>query len=135
MAWSYDTSLSSDKDKIRLLIGDTDELTPQLQDEEIVGSQNMFGGVRATAIQLCRALAAKYSRRADKWVGDLKIMASQQAKAYLDLAEQLMAGGGGSSGGFPTAGGIYVDDKSAQAANTSLVQPTFTTGMMGNEEE
>lgn len=135
MAWTYDTTLPVDKDKVRLLIGDTFSTDPQLSDEEIDAILALYGSVARTAVGACRMLAAKYSRNADKWVGDLKILASQKAKAYLALAEELEDAGGnalGVSSGVPTAGGINVTEKELAQDDTTRVVPFFRRGLHDN---
>lgn len=132
MSWSYDTSLPADLDKVRLLIGDTDTTDQQLSDEELGAMLTVYGAVNSAAIAACRALAAKYARYADKWVGDLKILASQKHRAYLELAEELQAAGASATGAalaVPTAGGIYTAEKEAYEGNTARVSPFFHRGM------
>jgi len=134
MAWTYDDTLPNDRDAVRLLVGDTLSTDPQMSDEEINGLLGIYSGTRATAIAACKALAAKYARYADKWVGDLKILASQKHAAYLKLAEAL-ASSSGFTPAAPTAGGIYADQKQAQQDDESLSVPTFRRGMTDNEAE
>lgn len=123
MAWTYDPSLPSEKDKVRLLIGDTSVATPLYQDETIEAMLDIHGSANPTAVALCRALAAKYSRDADKWVGDLKINASQRAKAFLALAESLAKEA--ASRGVPSAGGILKSERDDMEANTDRISPFF----------
>lgn len=134
MAWTYDPALSSDRDVVRLMTGDTLDSDPQLSDEEIDGLLTAYGSVKSTAIAVLRILAARYARYADKWVGDLKILASQKHKNYLTMAASLAASGA-SSVGAPTAGGIYADEKQAQEENESLTAPTFRRGLMDNDTD
>lgn len=124
MAWTYDPKLVTDKDRVRLLLGDTSSSAPLLQDEEIAGLIAVYGGAHAATIAAARALAAKYSREADKWVGDLKILASQKSKAFLELATAL-AEGGSPSYGVPSAGGIRISEKENMEDDTNRVSPSF----------
>lgn len=133
MAWTYDITLASDRDKVRLLIGDTISTDPQLSNEELDAMLLIYGGTRSTAIAVLRTLAAKYSRFADKWVGDLKILASQKARAYLTMADALSSSGS-LTAGAPTAGGIFVDDNQAAEENESLAKPKFKRGITDNPE-
>lgn len=134
MAWTYDPTLATDKDKVRLLVGDTQTDAQQLSDEELLAMLTIYGGVKSTAIAVLRVLASKYARLADKWVGDLKILASQKHEAYLRMAEALSSSGA-LTVGIPTAGGILVADKEATRDNDALVTPTFRRGLTDNEEE
>jgi len=136
MAWSYNPSLVSTRDRVRVLIGDTDVDDQQLTDEEIAFFLSSEGNQYAASALACRVLAAKYARYADKWVGDLKILASQKSRAYERLAEayDTQANASASFSGVPSAGGIYVADKDEQEADTSLVTPSFRRGSMDNVE-
>ena len=126
MPYSYDPTLPTDKDKVRLTIGDTVTTAFLLSNEEIVALLSMYGSVHQAAIAAARGLAAKYSREADKWVGDLKILASQKAKAFLELATALSdAGGSMSARGVPSAGGIRISQKETMEDNTDRVRPAF----------
>lgn len=132
MSWSYDPALPETLDRVRLLIGDTITNDQQLSDEEIYSMLMIYGAVNSTAVAACRALAARYARYADKWVGDLKILASQKHRAYLELAEELRTAGSSAMGAalaVPTAGGIYVSEKEAYEGNTNRVVPFFRRGM------
>jgi len=134
MAWTYNTALAANRDKVRLLVGDTLSTDPQLSDEELDAMLVIYGGVKSTAIAVLRTLAAKYARFADKWVGDLKILASQKSRAYLEMANALSSSGA-LTPAAPTAGGIFVDDKQAIEEDDSLVKSTFKRGMSDNPEE
>jgi hypothetical protein len=128
MAWTYNSSLVEPKDMVRLLIGDTTVSDPQLTDEEIEALLVVHGSTTSTAIIAARTLSAKYSRQADKWVGDLKILASQRARAYRELATSLEKAAIAVHG-VPSAGGIRVSQKEAMTGNTDRVTPSFTSKM------
>ncbi len=130
MTWSYSASITTSTDRVRLLFGDTDTTDQQLSNEEIGFLITVNGSVTSAAAAACDVLAAKYTRFSDKWVGDLKILASQKAKAYLELAKTLRERGAAYA--VPTAGGVYVAEKETNAENEALVQPTFTRGLHEN---
>lgn len=127
MAWTYNSNLTEDRDRVRLLIGDTISSDEQLQDGEIDYLLSVEDGVYPAAANAARAIAARYARQIDKAVGDLKLNAEKRFKHYMDLSVQLESQGSGY--GLPTAGGVYVAEKEAAAANDSLVQPMFRVGM------
>lgn len=89
MSWSYNSNLATDKDKVRLLVGDTDTTDQLLQDEEINYLLTETGNVLLAASRAAKAIAAKFSRQANKTVGDLRIDLSQKAEAYHKLADNL----------------------------------------------
>jgi len=82
------TSLT-DKDKVRFYIGDTDTNDQLLQDEEINFLLTETSNILLAASHAAKALAAKFSRQADKTVGDLRISLSQKAQTYMALAADL----------------------------------------------
>lgn len=130
MAWSYSGDPStSDKDAVRFMVGDTNNADQLMQDEEINFAVAREGSALKAAVVIARAIAAKFSRQADKAVGDLRIDLSQKAKAYHALAAQLEQEAGILA--VPYAGGLTVDEKAAAELDSSLVQPAFKRGMMG----
>ena len=134
--WTYEPELLDDPDdgplwRVRLRIGDTDAEKPQLQDEEIRNFlDEASGSVSRAALIAAKHLVAKYARAVDKWVGDLKILASQRHRAYLQLVEELQPASG--LFGVPSAGGIRISDKDSMEANDDLVVPSFRRGDMDN---
>jgi len=128
MAWTYDANaLDEPLNAVRMLVGDTNTNEQLLQDEEIEAFIDITDSNVAAAAAAARALSAKYARSVDKWVGDLKILASQKQRQFLRLYEQLTLQA--SSHGVPSAGGIRVSQKEEHAANTDLVSPAFRIGM------
>ena len=130
MAWTYTAALTSDLERVRFLIGDTDTNDQQLQDAEIDWVNTQTGNVYMAAAKCCRALAAKYSRQADSAVGDLSVKKSQRAKAYLDLAKKLELDGATNSP--PYTGGISVADKQTYEEDSDIPAPKFFTDMQKN---
>lgn len=136
MSWSYDPSLGDALSQVRFMVGDTDSTGQQLQDEEIDFLIAASGSAAGAAVSACRALAAKYARRVHEEVGDLKLYNEQMFDHYTQLMEQLATQSMiGSLNGMPSAGGVYVAEKEAYAADTSIVQPIFSRGMHDYETE
>lgn len=133
MVWSYSGDPAANpKDAVRFYLGDTDPDDPQLQDEEILFLVQKFAGnVYLAAADAARGLAGKYSRRADKAVGDLRLSFSQQAQNYWELAKRLQTEAGKRA--VPYAGGISKSDKKTQEEDTDRVRPAFKRGMMRNK--
>jgi hypothetical protein len=138
MPWTYDSELGTIRDVVRLTIGDTNPRDEQFQDEEIDYFLDANSDdVLATSKQLVRALIAKYARSVDKWVGDLKTLASQKVDHYKQLLETLEGaeGSGLAFAGVPTAGGIYSAEKQAQEDRGDLAKPSFVRGVHDLEYE
>lgn len=88
MAWSYDENLLTDKDKVRLKIGDNLTSQKLLSNEEILAElveQN--NDIYAASSELCRSLAARFSREAVVEIGDTKLDRQAQADRFMQLAE------------------------------------------------
>ena len=133
MAWTYDSLIKTDRDQVRFIIGDTNADDPQLEDGEIDFLLTAEGTVSGAAVAACRALVAKYARLCDKWVGDLKILASQKQLHYSRLLETLQTPSGASAlRAIPSAGGISVSQKTEYESDTDRVQPAFRRGMDDN---
>lgn len=84
-------------------------------------------------MRCCEAIAAKFSRRVNEAVGQVRMDFSQAAKAYremaLDLRRRLAV-----EDMTPFAGGILIAQKIAQQRNKALVPPDFTRRMMQNQQ-
>jgi hypothetical protein len=127
VSWSYSGDPgASDLDEVRFLIGDTDTDDQQLSDEEINYLLTSTGSVQAAALGAARSLWAKYSRMVDQKTGDIDIKYSQRRDNYAALIKQLQIG----MLPVPYAGGISEDDKQVDEADSDVVQPAFTRGMM-----
>lgn len=136
MTWSYLSSEpgSSDRSWVRLKVGDNASDTPELQDEEIDLLLADEGSKERAAVAAARALGARFARRADKKVGRLSINASQIAKQFFTLADELEKGqsrkAGGSDGIY--AGGISISDKKSEESDTDRVDPAFARNQFDN---
>jgi len=118
------------KDKVRLLVGDTDTTDQQLQDEEIsLFLQLKPNPMRAAAIA-AEAIAGKLSRAVDYEIyQEIKERMSQAATAYFALADRLRHEAARSSA-LPLMGGLLQADKDMAVSDTTKVQPFFTREMM-----
>jgi hypothetical protein len=134
MAWSYDptdldnTTASGRLNIVRLLVGDTDTIDQQVQDEEIVfGLSDNGDNTYLSAAWVARAIASKYSRLVTTSLsGALSSDYSDLAKQYQTLADQLeyQAKTNGAAVGI-LAGGITKSGVEAVRANTNRIEGSF----------
>lgn len=134
MAWTYGGDPASNaRDAIRFLIGDTDTTDQLLNDDEIAwvnnevtGSDTATTGLYDVSYRCCLIVASKFSRMADKSVGDLRVDMSQKAKGYRDQASELKELAA-REGLVPTPylGGMTISDKDIDRDNSDMVQPLF----------
>ena len=134
MAWSYEeydlntTSASGRLNTVRLLVGDTDLLDQQVQNEEIVLSLSENGNnVYSAAGWVARTIASKYARKVNTSLdGALKADYSDLMKHYSTLADNLEYQGktSGASVGV-LAGGITKSGIEAVRANTNRIEGSF----------
>ena len=138
MSWSYDptdlntTTASGRLNTVRLLVGDTETLDQQAQNEEITFSLSENGNnTYYSAAWVARAIASKYSRKVNTSLdGALKADYSDLAKQYLLLADNLeyqgkTSGSGSSVGIGVLAGGITQSGIEAARANTNRIEGSF----------
>lgn len=137
MAWSYEpTELSTTPlYQVRFKLGDTNDADQQLSDEELLQLLAESGSVEGAVRRAALVLATKYARHSDKWVGDLKILYSQRARAYRELAESSSLKGVSSTYRVPSAGGIRLSDKEGIEADDDLVVPSFRRNLHDNVED
>ncbi len=131
MSWTYSGDpAGSDLDAVRFEIGDTIDLDPLLQDNEILHALNLESTVLRAAVRCCEALARKFARQADSKLGPLDVKASQRALAYERLAQQLRSRIASSNA--PYLGGLSKAEQQLDAQNTDLKKPAFRRGIMDN---
>jgi hypothetical protein len=134
MSWSYDptdldtTTASGRFNTVRLLVGDTDTIDQQVQDEEVTFALSENGNnVYYSGAWIARAIASKYSRQVTTQLsGALSADYSDLAKQYKTLADSLEYQGktAGASVGV-LAGGITKSGIEAVRANTNRVEGSF----------
>jgi hypothetical protein len=95
---SYDTSRSTDKDKVRALLGDTD-VTPEsdalFQDEEITAVLADTGSLSSTVSQLAYELVVRFARKpVNIKAGDVQVDYSSRLPAWRELAGRQSAASG-----------------------------------------
>ena len=134
MSWSYDatdldtTTSSGRLNTVRFLVGDTETLDQQVQDEEVTFALSENGNnVYLSAAWVARAIASKYARRVTTQLdGALQANYSDLSKQYMQLADQLEYQGktSGAAVGI-LAGGITKSSIEAARANTNRIEGSF----------
>ena len=127
MGWTYNGP-TSNRDKVRLLIGDTISTRPLLADEEIQFFLASEMNIYTAAARCCETLVARAGNIRSKKIRDLAI--TYDPMAYQTLAATLFARGSGYQ--VPYAGGISVSDKVANASDPDAVAPAFARGIEDN---
>lgn len=134
MAWSYDptdldtTTASGRLNTVRLLVGDTETLDQQVQNEEITfGLSENGDNIYYAGAWIARAIASKYSRKVNTSLdGALKADYSDLAKQYKVLADDLEYQGKTSGAVIGVlAGGITKSGIEAVRANTNRIEGSF----------
>lgn len=132
MAWSYDDSLSSDKDFVRFLIGDTNSTRQLVADETIeaiiLTEPNNYMAAAAIIESLYRGLTAGGSLE-DRKVGETRIRYQRISDLMLQVNSLRKRGG---THMRPSAGGIYTADKTTADADTSLNKAEIEKHMLNN---
>lgn len=122
MAWTYGGDpTASDRDKVRFLVGDTDEADPQLTDSEIDACLAEGGSPYRAASLAAGALAARFTRQVSKSIGQISIQAAERAKSYTVLALSLRKRGP-SRAALPRVGGIRYSDRYTNMADADLIK-------------
>ena len=93
MTFTYVGPATSDRDKVRFLIQDTDSTAPHMTDEEINWLISEWADVYDAAANAADVLAGQYAHKADysKSVGDLSLNEtfSTQSERFAALASNL----------------------------------------------
>src|SRR5262245_18651074 len=110
--FSYDPLLSTPRDQVRFLLGDTEESTAVLNDPEIdfcleatavsdpetATEDELQQALYEAAIMACQGILARVARGMEIRVGDLSLNPGQAFEHYESLLRRLqskLAGGGG----------------------------------------
>lgn len=134
MPWSYDPSLPTSRDKLRLLVQDTDTNDQLLTDEELdfLLTENASNIYRAGS-EAARTIAIKLGSRPSVRLAKAGIDADEQFEHYMRLSEKLASSSTSVSGsGFAPqifAGGISVADIDSRRADTDRPTSGFTTDL------
>lgn len=96
MTWSYSDALTEAKDRIRVLVGDTDEDDRLISDEAIAlylsGGAMEQASERLSAAHVAELIAATFARQAVSIsAGGTAVNWGDQAKRFRDLAAALRA--------------------------------------------
>ena len=133
MTFSFDASLSTDRDKVRFFIGDTVDSGHLVENETIATLLTVQPNPVRVAITIARSLAATFARKADKQIGKTRIDSSKIAESFLAIAETLEAMGDVDGAGMTAAplrtGGISEslrDD--LRFGDDDRIQPPFSIG-------
>lgn len=95
MAFSYDMSLTTYKDKLRRLISDTVEATASFQDEELAAFESVESNIYLAAAEFCEAKGLEIARRAISFDtsadvrGGLNVDRRNQPKWWFERAKSL----------------------------------------------
>lgn len=152
--WSYSQDPSSrNRDKVRFLVGDTDETDQLLTDQEVDISITDLGltptaapvaselnTLRRAAANLADAIAINFARDVDTRNMSLSISKSQRVQAFKECARRLrgLAGVPQTEDGATAqpaemfVGGLSISDKIDRSNNSDEVQPAFSRGMDDN---
>ncbi len=125
-AFTYTGSPTTDLDKVRLLIGDTQESDVLLTDAEIEFFNEIEPNIFRAASKSAEAIAAKFSRQHSESVGKVKISFEQKFDHYIALSKSLKLQADRRGASDMSSGGISVSDKNVAIQDEDRVPPFFT---------
>lgn len=132
MSWTYSGNPSSSTlDEVRFLCGDTDTTNQLITNEEITYLITQYPDATTAAAMALDALASKYSRMADKQVGDLRIQYSQIAQGFRAQADRMIQNM--STSAMAYFGGNALSEKETLFNDSTITQPFFSRDMWGGD--
>jgi len=139
MTWAYGGDPeNSERDAVRLLVGDTSTDDQLVTDEEIQYALSQSRTVPGAASFTANAIAALFSRDVDINVSGTSYSESQRAEHYRALADRLsrMAASAsprsGVSGPVPVVSGVSRSEMDSVRDDSDRVRPEFRRGMFDN---
>lgn len=89
MAWTYSNALTTPRDRVRYLLGDTDT-TSQLEQDETVNAAIMLYGEALGTATLAEGLASRFARSPDTFGSDgLSVSWRERVQTWLKLAANI----------------------------------------------
>lgn len=134
MTFSYDPQLDTNLDVVRFLLQDTTS-PGELANEEITYLLTQQGSPEGAALAAARALYAKYAREVTKAVGDLRLAASDKAKAWEAVLAHLEIVAATTNPTEIYVGGVNTTDRETDVEDADLVPPRFELGFTDYEDE
>jgi len=130
----YDSTLATDADKVRLIIGDTDNDHLLLSDEVIDWLLTRNSDIDLAAADACEMVAASLARDFKQMALDGESVTDEAYDRYMSLAKELRRKVGRRCA-MPFAGGVSRADKTSREQDTDRVQPSFTRSLHNGSVE
>ena len=130
MAFTYSTSLTTNRDKVRFRIGDTDSNRALLSDEEIDAVLSSKPAVLPSAIECVEAILAKIARDIDRNAAGITSSRSQAFNHYNDLLRKLRMEMLTESEMF--VGGLSKATRDSFNQDDDFIKPNFQIGDFDN---
>lgn len=138
MAATYSTSLTTSKDKVRFYIGDTDVTTGvfMLSDEEIAAVLALYSDVVDASCECLESLLSRFAFTPSTSTLGLSIGSEryQQVKDRLKSLRSMKSQRALSAGCGITVGGRLLSERDELAADSDVVQPSFTINQHDHPE-
>jgi hypothetical protein len=139
VTWSFDDTLSTDKDKVRFNVGDTNTLEQLVTNEAIQVFLDAGDSVLSASVSVLRAILAKLGhseidRNAVGISSSVSQRVAQLKPVYDDLLARLKKEEREGYLPKPIWGGHSVADKASIETNTDYVSPPFYRGQHGNND-
>ena len=130
MTWTYSGNpATSDRDKVRFLVFDTDTNEQLINNEEIDWLLSEQSNIYLAAANAAEAIAAKFAKDITRNAVGLSATVGNRARFYLDLADKLRDQVGTTNQrGDVFAGGLTISGKDALDNDSDAVQPAFKIG-------
>jgi len=128
MSWSYDESLTSNRDKVRLKIGDVDTNDQLLSNETLDALLTEWGSdVMLTSIAAVRAIIAAFSRTLARSAAGMSADRTIFFTHYQELLADLLKQNRGNSGAR-YKGSYSYDRQETIEDDSDFIQPAFKSG-------
>ena len=134
--FNYQLPISTNRDRVRFLIGDTSSARPLLDDAEVVHALSLASdNILRAAAYACDSIAAKLTRESGISVQGINVTRSTSAEGYKKLATEYRA----RSKSFGPNAGFWIlkdpEEKAAYLANKNLIAPAIRREMHDNKRD
>lgn len=121
MNFTYDSSLSTDRDIVRFLIGDVDESDVLVGDEAIDYLLTEHSDTYAAAAAACERIAADSARFTSVSVDGVSVSSQEFYDRYMDLASRIRSQGASVGQPLPYHGGASRTERVQDSLDADLI--------------
>ena len=120
MTWSWNPELTTNRDIVRFLLGDTNRDAPKLENETIDWALTQETNLYFAGALLAESISASHASSVSRSVGGLSVSGGERQSSYATLAERLRVLAFKTAVPIPISTGQSIGEKAARRSDGDL---------------